>query len=172
MQLTDAEKKQYSELRQKPAESGPAAVEPPLDKLSPEDQSVYLWGIVQPVLPLTVGSELDSSQEEIALWYAGKKIATTPLGDRPLMVISRGKGDYPGTPEVSGKQLDQERREEQAELVHLSRKGKQVIAENSGHNIHLEDPALVVQQIQEVVNAVRNNKTVGANRQGSPAERR
>ena len=88
LQLTDAEKKQYAELRQTPAEAGPDAVEPPLDKLSPEDQKLYLWAIVQPFLPLTVGSELDSSQEEIALWYAAKKISTTPLGDMPLIVIS------------------------------------------------------------------------------------
>ena len=114
LQLNDAEKKQYVELRQKPAEAGPTAVEPPLDKLSTEDQKAELWAIVQPFLPIAVGSELDSSQEEIAVWYSAKKISTTPLGDIPLVVISRGEGGYPDTPEVSGKQLDQERREEQA----------------------------------------------------------
>lgn len=164
LQLTDAEKKQYAELRQKPAEAGPTAVEPPLDKLSPEDQKLYLWAIVQPFLPLTVGSELDSSQEEIALWYAAKKIATTPLGDMPLVVISRGKGDYPDIPEVSGKQLDQERREEQAELVHLSRQGRQVIAKNSDHNIHLEDPVLVIREIRALVKVARSKQKLSSGR--------
>jgi pimeloyl-ACP methyl ester carboxylesterase len=156
LQLNGAETKQYAELRQKPAEAGPTAVEPPLDKLSTEDQKAELWAIVQPFLPIAVGSELDSSQEEIAVWYSAKKLGTTPLGDVPLVVISRGEGGYPNTPEVSGKQLDQERREGQAELTHLSHNSKQIIAEHSGHNIHLEDPVLVVQAIHPVVDASRS----------------
>ena len=158
LQVSDAEKKQYAELRQQTPQPGPEAVEPPLDKLSPADQKLYLWAIVQPFLPISVGSELDSSQEVIAGWYSSKKISSVPLGNIPLIVISRGEGDYPDTPEVSGKQLEQERKEQQAELVHLSRNGKQVIAEHSGHNIHLEDPTLVVQQIREVVEATRKVK--------------
>jgi pimeloyl-ACP methyl ester carboxylesterase len=158
LQLSEAEKKQYAQLKQSQAQPGPDAVEPPLDKLSPADQKLYLWAIVQPFLPISVGSELDSSQEVIAGWYSSQKISSVPLGDIPLIVISRGEGGYPDTPEVSGKQLEQERKEQQAELVHLSRNGKQVIAEHSGHNIHLEDPALVMQQIREVVEAARSKR--------------
>jgi pimeloyl-ACP methyl ester carboxylesterase len=164
LRLNDAEKKQYAELRRKTAEAGPTAVEPALDNLSPEDQKAELWAIVQPFLATAVGSELDSSQEEIAVWYSAKKISTTPLGDISLVVISRGEGGYPDTPEVSGKQLDQERREEQAELTHLSRNSKQIIAEHSGHNIHLEDPALVVQAIHAVVDAARGKSKMAVGR--------
>ena len=158
LELNDGEKKQYAELRQQPPQAGPEAVEPPVDKLPPEDQKRYLWAIVQPFLPISVGSELDSSQEVIAAWYASKKLSSVPLGDTPLIVISRGEGGYPDTPEVSCKQLDQERKEQQAELVHLSRNSKQVIAGHSGHNIHIEDPALVIQQIRDVVETVRNKR--------------
>jgi hypothetical protein len=158
LQLNEAEQKQYAELRQKPALGGPTAVEPPLDKLSVEDQKAELWAITQPFLPISVGSELDSSQEEIAVWYSAKKISTTPLGDMPLIVISRGEGGYPDTKEVTGKQLDDERKEEQAELTKLSHNSKQIIAEHGGHNIHVEDPALVIGAIREVVDAARNNK--------------
>ena len=158
LELNDGEKKQYAELRQQPPQAGPEAVEPPLDKLPPEDQKLYLWAIVQPFLPISVGSELDSSQEVIAVWYASKKLSSVPLGDMPLIVISRGEGGCPDTPEVSGKQLDQERKEQQAELVHLSHNSKQVIAGHSGHNIHIEDPALVIQQIRDVVETVRNKR--------------
>ena len=164
MHLNDAEKKQYAELRQKPAEAGPTAVEPPLDKLPPEDQKAELWAITQPFLPMAVGSELDSSQAEIAVWYSTKKLSTTPLGNIPLVVISRGEGGYADTPEVSGKQLNQERRQEQAELTHLSRNSKQVIAEHSGHNIPLEDPVLVIQAIHEVVEAARGEGNLAAGR--------
>jgi len=118
-----------------------------------------LWAIVQPFLPFTVGSELNSSQEEIALWYSSHKIAAVPLGNIPLVVITRGEGGYPDAPEVSGAQLENERKQEQAELTHLSRNSRQVIAEHSGHNIHVEDPALVVQEIRAVVEAARHKAT-------------
>ena len=155
LQLSEAEKKQYAELAKRPPQPGPEAVEPPLDKLSTEDQKLYLWAIVQPFLPVTVGSELDSSQEEIALWYSSHQIATAPLGGIPLVVISRGSGGYEDTPEISGAQLEAERKQQQAELTHLSRNSRQVIAEHSGHNIHIEDPALVVWEIRAVVEAAR-----------------
>jgi pimeloyl-ACP methyl ester carboxylesterase len=155
LQLSEAEKKQYAELAKQPPQAGPDAVEPPLDKLSPADQKLFLWAIVQPFLPMTVGSELDSSQEEIALWYSSHQISTAPLGNIPLVVISRGTGGYPDTPEVSGAQLDAERKQEQAELTKLSRNSRQVVAEHSGHNIHIEDPSLVVREIRAVAEAAR-----------------
>lgn len=160
LQLSEAEKKQYAELAKQPSQAGPDAVEPPLDRLSAADQKLYLWAIVQPFLPVTVGSELDSSQEEIALWFKNKKISTTPLGNIPLVVISRGGGGYADTPEVSGAQLEAERKQEQAELTHLSRNSRQVIAKHSGHNIHLEDPTLVVQEIRAVVEGARHKATL------------
>ena len=71
----------------------------------------------------------------------------------PLVVISRSSGGYEDTAEVSAALLETERKQQQAELTHLSRNSRQVIAEHSGHNIHLEDPALVVREIRVVVEA-------------------
>jgi len=39
-------------------------------------------------------------------------------------------------------------------LVHLSSNSKHVIDMNSGHNIHVEDPATVIEAIKEIYNAV------------------
>jgi pimeloyl-ACP methyl ester carboxylesterase len=155
LQLNDSELKQYAALREKPIETGPPAVEPPYDKLPPDDQRAELWAIVQPFLPVAVGSELDSSQEEVAVWYSSHKIASVPLGNIRLVVLTRGKDGYQDTPDISAKQLAEERHAEQAELTKLSRNSKQVIASKSGHNIQLEDPELVVQVIREVVGAAR-----------------
>lgn len=154
LDLTADEKRQYAELKLKPA--NPAdPIEPPLNKLSPEDQKLQVWASSLPGLPVAQGSELDSSQEEIAKWYAEKKISTNSLGDIPLVVITRAEGGYSDTPEVSAGELERDRREEQQELVRLSRNGKQVTAEHSGHNIHIEDPDLVTREIREVVTAAR-----------------
>ena len=43
----------------------------------------------------------------------------------------------------------------QKELVRLSTQGKQVIATESGHNIHLDQPDLVIDAIRKIVEQVR-----------------
>jgi pimeloyl-ACP methyl ester carboxylesterase len=155
LQLNDSEVKQYAALREKPIEKGPPAVEPPYNKLPLGDQKAELWAIVQPFLPVAVGSELDSSQEEVAVWYSSHKIASVPLGHTRLVVLTRGKDDYQDTPDISAQQLAEERHAEQIELTKLSNNSKQVIAAKRGHNIQLEDPELVVQVIRDVVEAVK-----------------
>jgi pimeloyl-ACP methyl ester carboxylesterase len=45
--------------------------------------------------------------------------------------------------------------EMQAELAALSTRGRQLIAEDCGHHIHVEQPQLVIDAIREVVEAVR-----------------
>jgi pimeloyl-ACP methyl ester carboxylesterase len=45
----------------------------------------------------------------------------------------------------------------QVELARLSPSGKLLIAEKSGHKIHVEQPELVVEAIRQVVEAARMN---------------
>ena len=75
-----------------------------------------------------------------------------PLGDLPLIVLTRGKSELPDTEE--GRQDDEERKREQLDLLRLSRNSKQIIAEASGHDIQIEDPALVIGAVREVVDAI------------------
>jgi pimeloyl-ACP methyl ester carboxylesterase len=44
----------------------------------------------------------------------------------------------------------------QQELVSLSTQGKQIIAEKSGHNIHWDQPDLVIDAIREILAQVRS----------------
>ena len=69
------------------------------------------------------------------------------LGDLPLIVLSRTVD--------STDAMAAERAALQRDLVALSRRGKQITAPHSGHNIHLEDPALVADAIRDVVTDVR-----------------
>ena len=77
-----------------------------------------------------------------------------PLGDLPLIVLTRGKSEYPDTEE--GRRLDDERKRLQADLLNLSRNSKQIIAQTSGHHIQLDDPELVIAAIRQVVNSARD----------------
>ena len=75
-------------------------------------------------------------------------------GDIPLIVLTRGSAtfnpnDY-AVPTLAPK-FEEIRLELQKELVHRSSRGKQIIAEKSGHNIHRDQPELVIDAIRQVI---------------------
>lgn len=92
--------------------------------------------------------------EELALSRAERRGGRHPLGDMPLVVVTRGLAgeDGPG-----GKVVELERlTKEHAELAaSLSRKGWQVIAERSGHHVPIQQPEIVVTSVREVVATTR-----------------
>jgi pimeloyl-ACP methyl ester carboxylesterase len=75
------------------------------------------------------------------------------LGDTPLVVIRHGRSDVPIrgaiTPEVV-EEYEATWVHLQTELAALSPQGKLLVAEQSGHDIHLEQPELVIDAIHEV----------------------
>lgn len=80
------------------------------------------------------------------------------LGDIPLIVVTAGQPEIRETLGVSAKIAAETlavRREIQAELAALSPNGKQVIAEESGHLVQIDQPELVVDAIREVVGAAQ-----------------
>ena len=88
------------------------------------------------------------------------------LGDLPLVVISAGlsleemlaqtpKAAVSLMGEDTFAQIVQVSHDLQAELVGLSTQGRQIIAEESTHNIHWDQPDLVSEAIVEIVQQVR-----------------
>ena len=77
------------------------------------------------------------------------------LGDIPLVVLRHG-AEQPmmASPEVAAA-LEETFTRLQVEMAALSTNGKLVVAERSGHAIHLDQPELVVDAVREVVAAVR-----------------
>ncbi|MBV8858050.1 MAG: alpha/beta hydrolase [Acidobacteria bacterium] len=142
-------------------------LEPPLDRLPAEVQRLQLWAQNEPAFRRAVSAELDWSPEELARMYAERGKPEYLLGDIPLIVLTRGEG-------YEDKGLEEERLRLQGELARLSTNGKQVVAEGTGHNIHLENPKLVTDSIREVVEAVRRGKriTASAQNQAPPAAAR
>ena len=79
--------------------------------------------------------------------------------DIPLIVLTRGSAtfnpnDY-AVPSMAPK-FEQIRLELQQELMHRSSRGKQIIAEKSGHNIHRDQPELVIDAIRQVVEEAKS----------------
>ncbi len=79
--------------------------------------------------------------------------------DIPLIVLTRGSAtfnpnDY-AVPSLAPK-FEQIRLELQQELVRRSSRGRQIIAEKSGHNIHRDQPQLVIDAIREVIEEAKS----------------
>jgi pimeloyl-ACP methyl ester carboxylesterase len=66
-----------------------------------------------------------------------------PLGDRPLVVLSRGID------------TSADRDATFAELAKISSNARHSVVANAGHEIHLFEPAAVIQAVQDVVEAAR-----------------
>jgi pimeloyl-ACP methyl ester carboxylesterase len=86
------------------------------------------------------------------------KAAGGSLGDKPLIVISAGKGTSAEGSGYSQEQIDvflAHFKELQRDLVTKSTQGKLVIAEESDHMVTLNQPQIIVDSIKEMVESSR-----------------
>ena len=67
-----------------------------------------------------------------------------PLGDRPMVVLTRGAN------------LRDQLKEMHAALARQSTNSRHTVVANAGHEIHLFQPDAVIQAIQDVASAIRN----------------
>ncbi len=121
--------------------------EPPRDKLPPEAQRMRAWALAR-VEHIAAGFN-PVEHEELAGLRAERAKSQYPLGDIPLIVLTRGIA------EENSKALEDEHRQAHASVAAMSRQGKLIIAERSGHHIQLEEPELVIKAIRDVVMAAR-----------------
>ena len=106
--------------------------------------------------PEGIDWEMACAQVRAANWHS----------DIPLIVLTQGKEEdwnkiAPEDVETV-KKMGQVFRELQADLARRSTNSKQIIAERSGHNIHDDQPELVIDSIHQVVEAVRRKTSLNA----------
>jgi len=124
---------------------------PPFEKLPSSAQQARTWECSQLKAHLPGESTFDG--DEVAALRAERQRNEHPMGDKPLVVVTRDISGYGREP--LAEQRDQERRLHQADLAHLSRNGKQLIAERSGHQVQIEAADVVVNAIREVVSSTK-----------------
>lgn len=122
------------------------ANESPRDRLPSDAQRMRSWSFAQVKHWATNDNPFEG--EELSTLLAKWTGTSYPLGDMPLIVLSRGRSDADTV-------VEEEHRNNQAELLGLSRSAKQVIAERSGHLVLVEQPDLVIAAIREVLAAKR-----------------
>src|SRR5262249_57792865 len=136
---------------------GAPTIGSPYNRCPEEQQPARLWVLTQP--RHSTADSYDYMGEEFAELYAARQKQECPLGDAPLVVLLQkpGKPDAPppGTSADEWERFNDEKRRQKMEFTKLSRNSKLIVAENSGHHIHLDEPAVVTNAIRQVVEAAR-----------------
>lgn len=91
--------------------------------------------------------------------------AVTSLGNMPLMVLTRSSDPwidmviaaFPGFPRELALKLEDDWQQQQRQLLLLSSQSEQVIAHQSGHYIHRDEPDVVVRAVRSIVEVARRS---------------
>jgi pimeloyl-ACP methyl ester carboxylesterase len=128
------------------AEASRTANEPPRDKLPIEAQRMRTWALGQ--IGHVAAAVNPFEPEELALLRAARTKQEFPLVELPLVVITRGLSEESGP---NSEKFAAEHRQEHTLLARMSRNGRLVVAEQSGHHVQIEEPNVVVTAIRQVV---------------------
>jgi pimeloyl-ACP methyl ester carboxylesterase len=139
-----------SQIEAAARQMAPHATEPPYSRLPADAQRMRAWAFSQVKHWATNDNPFEAEELAAMLAEQGKK--GHPLGDMPVIVLSRGIPEHEG-PE--GGATEDEHKRNQATLVAQSSVGKQIIARHSGHEILISEPDLVVTAIRDVGAAAR-----------------
>jgi hypothetical protein len=123
-----------------------------INKLAPDAQRVVKqWGFRRKTL-LTIAREFEALEQS-----AAQVRSTGSLGDLPLVVVRRGKPGLvaSGVSAEMAEQIEQVAGAVHDDLPRLSTRGSVITATDSGYETHIEQPALVVAAIQQVVAMAR-----------------
>jgi pimeloyl-ACP methyl ester carboxylesterase len=92
--------------------------------------------------------------------YLARQANPTPLGDRPLIVVV---GTRPDPKVTTPEEIAREKAAETEGQPRISRNSKLIRDPASGHHIHVDNPKLVADAIEEVVTAaIKGTKLAGA----------
>jgi pimeloyl-ACP methyl ester carboxylesterase len=150
LRVSDIPPGALSQMRADLPEAVRTANEPPRNKLPADAQRMRTWALGQ--LGHVAAAVNPFENEELAGLRAERTKSQHPLGDMPLIVLTRGKSEKDGP---DGKAFEEEHRRDHTAIATMSRNGKLVIAAQSGHHIQIEEPELVIKAIREVLAGVR-----------------
>ncbi|WP_020539048.1 alpha/beta hydrolase [Lewinella cohaerens] len=122
-----------------------------LDKFSEEDKERFQW--IYNLRPWTyIKGQADTYEAEIfQMMY--ENYEDYSLSELPLIVITGGaKEPKEGDENWSSESLMNHSISLQKNLLTLSSNSEQIIAKNSGHHIHIDEPEVVVVAIKKLIN--------------------
>ena len=128
-------------------------------KLPVEQQETYLEMLLNPQQYATAVSEMEEIPQTFEQAYQ-LETAVQPLPDWPLIVLTAGKTDVPGSDPFNDQTMvvDADVIAAQLLLTRLSTRAEQRVIQESGHLMHLDAPQAVVEAVLDVINEIRNEK--------------
>ena len=92
-------------------------------------------------------------RDEMMVFHLSAKqvLASRPMPEVPVVVLTRGRRVWPNT--AYGDEMERVWMELQDELSQLGANPVHLIAERSGHMIHLDQPGIVINAMQTMLNA-------------------
>src|SRR5262245_23789431 len=127
--------------------------ESPFDKLPKRFQDQRIWAMRQP--KVLIADDGEYWADEFAAMFADSSYS---LGNKPVYVLSSGRDAFSKNTDTTMKAIWMEKLEQKEKMANLSTNSKHIITTKSGHEIHLDEPELVINAIKEVTNAVRTGK--------------
>ena len=127
----------------------------PFNKLPLKFQQQRLWAMRQPKVLLADNGSYWA--EEFADMYADSLYS---LGNKPIYVLSSGGGVFSESQDSTMKAIWLEKLVQREKMANLSTNSKHIITTKSGHEIHLEEPELVINAVKEVITAVRTGRSL------------
>jgi pimeloyl-ACP methyl ester carboxylesterase len=129
------------------------SIEPPYDRLPKTERDLHAWASAQPSVEIAENSQREWSAEYAARWAATSQQGS--LGSTPLIVLTRAHGGYGDNLDKPAAELERLRLTAQRSLALLSSQGSQRVVE-SGHNMHIEAPDVVISAVLDVVKVARH----------------
>jgi hypothetical protein len=106
-----------------------------------------------------LGNRVAATGEERGTMRVSQARANAPLRPMPLVVLAHGIPFAPPSPGWPSDKMEGIMTALREDLAKLVPNAHYAIATKSGHNIHQDQPELVIAAIREVVEAVRNQST-------------
>ena len=150
LRISDIPPGALSQMRAGAQEAAKHPNDPPRNKLPADAQRMRTWTLAQ--LGHVAAAVNPFENDELASLRAERAKSEHPLGDMPLIVLTRGIAEKDGP---DWKALEEEHRRDHAAIAAMSRNGKLVVASRSGHHVQLDEPELVIKSIRDVLAAVR-----------------
>ncbi|HEY0170620.1 MAG TPA: alpha/beta hydrolase [Pyrinomonadaceae bacterium] len=139
---------------------GPPKIAPPFDRLPAPARALRLWALSNQKLQAATD---DFWAEELREMHEARARRPRQLDGLPLVTLVAALAGEP-PPGVSAEEwarLAAGKRRQKEGLAGLSSRGRVVVAERSGHHVHLEEPALVVEAVRQVVGSARRRARPG-----------
>jgi pimeloyl-ACP methyl ester carboxylesterase len=132
---------------------GEPKTESPFDKLPKKFQDQRIWAMRQP--KVLIADNGPYWADEFAAMYADSLYS---LGNKPVYVLSSGRDAFSKNTDTTMKAIWMEKLEQKEKMANVSTNSKHIITTKSGHEIHIDEPELVINAIKDVINAVRTGK--------------